>query len=687
MYHVSLSAILIYLRRLREAEDAARKALELKPDLAVAEVNLGIALMEQGAHDEALVYGQKAEKILPHHVENLMLLSALYARSDDYDSAKAAIDRILAAHPGDVRATSEMGMLQLLFGHYAEGWENYKATYWLSDVSKRRFDKPEWKGEFAPDATVFIQINQGVGDCIQFLRYLTALKERVGRVVLECHAYTRPLYENHPAVAETVLVGEPAQFDYWVCSTLLAGLFWDERGAMPAESYLTADAERSEPWRRRFAADGPDFKVGIVWAGNAGFINDHLRTTVLESFAPLKEIPNVRLYSLQKGEPAKQAQSPPDGMTLIDLADDLRDYGDTAAAVANLDLIISVDTSVAHLAGALGKPVWTLIPSVPEWRWLRQGETTDWYPSMRLFPRQNVRRLAGADGASRGGIEPAGEPGNDGRNGADRMTTAETAYDFAPPPVYSIDATNLTKRYGQKIAAENVSLHIREGEFYGFLGPNGAGKSTTIKMLATLLKPDTGQAKIIGYDLLTEPLAIKAQIGVLPEETNLYERLTGQEFLLFSGQMYGLDREETRRRAADLIALMELAEVKDKLIVDYSMGMKKKTAFAAALIHRPRVLFLDEPFNGIDPISVRSIRNALRQLTERGATIFISSHVMEVIEKLCTRVAIINHGRIVGEGTLDELRDASHSASDTSLEDVFLKLVEAKSETGSLDWL
>ena len=263
----------------------------------------------------------------------------------------------------------------------------------------------------------------------------------------------------------------------------------------------------------------------------------------------------------------------------------------------------------------------------------------------------------------------------------------ETSFDFAPPPVFSIEAANLTKRYGQKIAADNVSLHIREGEFYGFLGPNGAGKSTTIKMLATLLRPDAGQARIVGCDLLTQPLEIKARIGVLPEETNLYDRLTGQEFLLFSGQMYGLDREETRRRAADLIALMELTEAKDKLIVDYSMGMKKKAAFAAALLHRPRVLFLDEPFNGIDPVSVRAIRNVLRQLTERGTTIFISSHVMEVIEKLCTRVAIINHGRIVGEGTLDELRDASHSARDTSLEDVFLKLVEARAETGFLDWL
>ncbi len=384
LYWTSLSAILIYLRRLPEAEETARRALALQPDLAMAEINLGISLMERGAHDEALELCLKAGKALPHHMENMMLLCALHSRRDEFEAAHKAVNRILELRPKDVRATAERGMLKLLYGQYQEGWEDYKATYWLSSVCKRRFEKPEWRGEIAPDATVLIQINQGVGDCIQFLRYLTPLKAKVGRIILECHPYTRALYEDHPAVSKTVLVGEPSEYDYWVCSTLLAGLFWEECGALSAESYLTADPEKSEAWRQRFTAE-PGFKVGIVWAGNAGFVNDHLRTTTLESFAPLKDAPNVRLYSLQKGDPAQQAQNPPEGMTLIDLADELHDYGDTAAAIANLDLVISVDTSVAHLAGALGKPVWTLIPSVPEWRWLRHGDTTDWYPTMRLF--------------------------------------------------------------------------------------------------------------------------------------------------------------------------------------------------------------------------------------------------------------------------------------------------------------
>jgi ABC-2 type transport system ATP-binding protein len=252
---------------------------------------------------------------------------------------------------------------------------------------------------------------------------------------------------------------------------------------------------------------------------------------------------------------------------------------------------------------------------------------------------------------------------------------------------YSVIGEGLVKRFGTTVAVDGVSLQVAEGEFFGFLGPNGAGKSTTIRMLCGLLRPDAGRICVAGHDLAREPLEVKRSIGVLPEETNLYERLTGEEFLLFSGRMYGLTLADARRRAADLLDLMELTDSRDKLIVDYSMGMKKKTALASALIHGPKVMFLDEPFNGIDPISVRAIRQVLRQLTDRGTTIFFSSHVMEVVERLCTRVAIINHGRIVGEGTVSDLRAKAEAGGDSSLEDIFLKLVEARVDDETLSWL
>jgi ABC-2 type transport system ATP-binding protein len=264
---------------------------------------------------------------------------------------------------------------------------------------------------------------------------------------------------------------------------------------------------------------------------------------------------------------------------------------------------------------------------------------------------------------------------------------------------YSVWAEGLTKTYDgggkqQKtpiIAVDNIAVKVAPGEFYGFLGPNGAGKSTTIKMLTGLLRPTSGRIIIAGHDLAAEPLKVKRHIGVLPEDLNLYERLSAPEFLLFAAQMYGIARTEAKHRANDLLELMELKDAESKMIVDFSMGMKKKVALAAAMIHSPRVLFLDEPFNGIDALSGRAIRDVLRTMTSRGTTVFFSSHVMEVVEKLCTRVAIIAKGKIVGEGTLDELRSQSGS-SGASMEDIFVQLVSGKVGTSpesseDLSWL
>lgn len=259
----------------------------------------------------------------------------------------------------------------------------------------------------------------------------------------------------------------------------------------------------------------------------------------------------------------------------------------------------------------------------------------------------------------------------------------------APPalPALSIYTSALTKYYGEVCAVDRLSLSVYEGEFFGFLGPNGAGKSTTIRMMCGLLRPDAGAVTVAGVDVVRLPIAVKASVGVLPEDPALYDRLSGEEFLLFAGRMYGLPYSEARRRAQDLLELMELSDARGKWIIDYSMGMKKKVALAAAMIHRPRVLFLDEPFNGIDPVSVRAIRSVMRHLTQNGTTIFISSHVMEVVEKLCSRVAIITQGRLVAVGTLAELRSLANAESDSSLEDVFLKLVDARVEDEVLSWL
>ena len=255
---------------------------------------------------------------------------------------------------------------------------------------------------------------------------------------------------------------------------------------------------------------------------------------------------------------------------------------------------------------------------------------------------------------------------------------------------FAIETVNLTRQFGKKLAVNRLNLQVPEGEFFGFLGPNGAGKSTTIKMLVGLLRPSGGTAHIGGIDVWKNPLEAKRQVGVLPEGMNLYERLSGREFVEFAGTMYGVSQADVRKRTEELMALMDLTDAADKLIVDYSAGMKKKTGLAAALIHAPKVIFLDEPFEGVDAISGRAIRNILQRLREGGTTIFFSSHIMEVVERLCTRVAVINAGQLVAEGSIETLREQAAEGGSATLEEIFLKAVGAEADTsdeGGLSWL
>ncbi|MGB8348673.1 MAG: ABC transporter ATP-binding protein [Ktedonobacteraceae bacterium] len=261
---------------------------------------------------------------------------------------------------------------------------------------------------------------------------------------------------------------------------------------------------------------------------------------------------------------------------------------------------------------------------------------------------------------------------------------ADQRRDAAPAIVVS----DLVRVFGQKVAINHLNLTVQRGEFYGFLGPNGAGKSTTIKMMVGLLRPTSGTVWIAGVDVWKESLRARSIIGVLPEFLNIYERLSGREFLVFAGHMYGLAEANIARRTEELLRVLDLTNDADKLIVDYSVGMRKKIALAAALIHNPQVLFLDEPFEGIDPISSRVIRDILHEMTQRGTTIFFSSHIMEIVERLCTRVGIINQGVLVAEGTLDELRQrASGESKDATLEDIFLNVIGAHTENINLNWL
>src|SRR5437764_9161276 len=243
----------------------------------------------------------------------------------------------------------------------------------------------------------------------------------------------------------------------------------------------------------------------------------------------------------------------------------------------------------------------------------------------------------------------------------------------------SIRTQALTRRFGELLAVEDVNLQVAPGQFFGFLGPNGAGKSTTIKMLTGLLAATSGRIEILGLDLETKPADVKRQIGVVPEGMALFGRLTGSEYLNFVGRMYGLDRDTAARRAAELLEFMQLADQPKTLVTDYSHGMQKKLALAAAVIHGPKVLFLDEPFEGVDAIAAGTLKAMLQRMIARGATIFLTSHVLEIVERLCSHVAIIHQGRLVAQGPLDELRSnvtaesGLQAGEKTTLEDFFLQ--------------
>ena len=256
----------------------------------------------------------------------------------------------------------------------------------------------------------------------------------------------------------------------------------------------------------------------------------------------------------------------------------------------------------------------------------------------------------------------------------------------------------LTRRFGALLAVDRINLTVEAGQFFGFLGPNGAGKSTTIKMLTGLLAPTSGRIRLLGLDLEEQPIEVKRQIGVVPEGLALFDRLTASEYLNFVGRMYGLDRRTAAERAAELLNFMQLADRPKSLIVDFSAGMKKKLALAAAVIHGPKILFLDEPFEGVDAIAAGSLKAMLNRMTDRGATIFLTSHVLEIVERLCSHVAIIHKGALVAQGSLEELRagvearaglHAAAPGEKLTLEQIFLSIVgtgAARSDQ-ELSWL
>jgi ABC-2 type transport system ATP-binding protein len=250
----------------------------------------------------------------------------------------------------------------------------------------------------------------------------------------------------------------------------------------------------------------------------------------------------------------------------------------------------------------------------------------------------------------------------------------------------AIETRRLKRTFGDLTAVDEIDLSVPRGCLYGFLGPNGAGKSTTIKCLTGLLRPSGGTMKILGIDPVADPVAVKRRVGVVPEDLALFDRLSGAETLSFVGQIHGLDRKTIQGRSGELLELMDLKAAASTLVADYSHGMRKKISLAAALIPAPHLLFLDEPFEGIDAIASREIKELLHSFVKRGGTIFLTSHILEIVERLSDHVGVIHKGRLVAQGSLESLKSGAEAGK--TLEEIFLELVGAdRTEGPALEWL
>ncbi|MEO6530121.1 MAG: ABC transporter ATP-binding protein [Specibacter sp.] len=255
----------------------------------------------------------------------------------------------------------------------------------------------------------------------------------------------------------------------------------------------------------------------------------------------------------------------------------------------------------------------------------------------------------------------------------------EQAIETGLPPALSL--RGLTKRFGNKVAVAGIDLDVPAGSFYGLVGPNGAGKTTSLSMATGLLRPDAGQVWVHGVDVWHQPLESKRLMGLLPDGVRLFDRLSGEQLVSYAGLLRGMDKDTVTARVKDLLAALDLSKDAGTLVVDYSAGMTKKIALAAALIHAPKLLVLDEPFESVDPVSAANIRDILHDYVNSGGTVIVSSHVMDLVQRMCDHVAVIADGRVLAAGTVDEMRGSQ------SLEEKFVELVGGRKENTGLSWL
>ena len=400
--HNGLGATMLAQGQLDEAETAFRRALELDPDHAETHNNLGNLLRAQGKFDEAVESFGHALARRPDLVEAHTNLGNVLKSRGDMDNAIESFKRALDIDSENAEAHWNLAQVLLLQGRFGEGWPEYEWRTKCGDFPSMIWNVPgpRWDGGDLQGKTILLYAEQGLGDTLQFVRYAQGIAAKGGEVVVKCPPPLSGLVQTAPGVARVVSrIDRSVPYDVQASLISLPHILGTEEETTPADvPYLTASQDRVETWRRHLGNTG--FRVGINWQGNPSYKGDWNRSMALRFFEPLAKVPSVRLISLQKKNGLEQLENLPKGMSVETLGDDFDEgpdaFIDTAAVMMSLDLIISSDTSTAHLAGALARPVWTLLPFVPDWRWMLERGDTPWYPTMRLFRQQTHGDWPGA---------------------------------------------------------------------------------------------------------------------------------------------------------------------------------------------------------------------------------------------------------------------------------------------------
>jgi Flp pilus assembly protein TadD len=387
--HYNLAYSLAEMGAWEEAIASYRHAIALNADFVEAHYNLGNLFLAMGKLDEAADAFQRAISLAPSHTDAFNNLGVVRQRQGRFLEALDCFRQAIQNQPENAEAHWNLAATLLLLGRWSEAWPEFEWRVYTRAFSPRHFSQPQWDGSHTAD-TVLVYAEQGFGDTIQFVRYLPMVKERVGRVIFECQPELATLLQHCEGIDELVkqpMDGQPPAFAFQSQVRLISlpGVFGTSLESVPRKiPYIHVPPSARERWQKRLAGR-EGYKVGIVWSGNPQNTNNPLRSCRLIEFAPLGDIGGLTWVSLQKGEAAQQVTSTSHGLRILPLGEELADFLDTAALILELDLVISVDTAVAHLAGALGRPVWTLLPFIPDWRWMLERADTPWYPTMRLF--------------------------------------------------------------------------------------------------------------------------------------------------------------------------------------------------------------------------------------------------------------------------------------------------------------